>query len=243
MDGKPSKGATPDRAPVARRDVPDPGRGRERTFGNDAHATPAILARVAGGDRSSYEVLFHRYREPLNRFIISHVDSNFLSQVSREDLFQEVHLEAFRGLGSFTYGRELSFFYWLCGIARNVIHAHCRRMRRRPPPIAAPKVRGGSTSSIELLDAVRDDAPGPENEAILRDNLHLLAIALGELSPKRRDAVLLRYIEGRDNKEVATILGVSQKASSNLVVRGLEQLHDSLEQLMGERGPGRPAPP
>lgn len=237
------KGLAPDLERDASRRDADPRGGPSggTDAGPSAHRTPIILDRVAAGDRSSYEILFHRYREPLTRFIRSHVDRGFLSQVSEEDLFQEVQLEAIRGLASFTYGREMSFFFWLCGIARNVIHGHCRRMRRRPPPIGGGlKVQAGSGSSVELLAAVRDDAPSPEDQAVLRNNLHLLAIALQGLSSKRREALLLRYVEGHDNKDVASILGVSQKASSNLVVRGLEQLHEALVLLMGENRPPRP---
>ena len=203
--------------------------------------TPALLERFQAGDRESYEVLFRRYRKPLMRFIRRHTDERFLAQVPADDLFQEVHLEAIKGIGSFR--RELSFFFWLCGITRNLIRNHCRRLRRRPPDVSAhTPVEGASTSSVELLATVQDQRADPERRAVLEQHLHLVATAMEELPPRRSRAVLLRHFEGYSNKEVAEIMGISQKASSALVIRGVEQLHDRLAFLFGEQAePGASA--
>ena len=77
------------------RDLTSVDRSRESI--NPGEATPEVLERFQRGDRSSYEVLFNRYRRPLLRFIRSHADKRFFAHVPEEDLLQEIHMEAIKG--------------------------------------------------------------------------------------------------------------------------------------------------
>jgi RNA polymerase sigma-70 factor, ECF subfamily len=202
--------------------------------------TVELLERFRAGDETAYGKLFTRYRPELSQFIRGHMDAGLRRTVSDEDVLQETHLEALRSLDRFTYRRELSFFFWLCGIARNRIHHHCRRLGRRPPALSLSQRPGGaSTSSQDLLKTLRSGLPDPGEQAELREHLDLLAAALESLTPTQREAVLLRTVEGHDNAEAAALAGVEPGAFRVRLARGLLRLREGLAELLGETG--RPA--
>jgi RNA polymerase sigma-70 factor, ECF subfamily len=204
--------------------------------------TEELLDRFAGGDAAGYEALFRRYHGPLRRFVLGHTDARFRGLVPVDDLMQEVHLQALASLPRFSYRRELAFFLWLCGIARRLIANHCRRLRRRPPPVSAStaRTRGGGLTSHDLLDAARCDAPTPIQQATLNQHLDLLAAGLEGLPARRRRAVVLRYIEGLGGDEAADEMGLSANAFRSLLSRALLQLREALDHMLGGEsvGPG-----
>jgi RNA polymerase sigma-70 factor (ECF subfamily) len=200
--------------------------------------TLELLQRFRAGDQAAYGVLFQRYRPDLQRFIDGHMAGGLRGVLSAEDVLQETHLEALRCLDGFTYRRELSFYFWLCGIARNRIHHHCRRLQRRPPPLSLSRpVAGASTSSQDLLARLQSARPGPADLAQLHQHLHVLAAALDSLPPAQRQAVLLRYVEGHDNAQAAVLAGVQPGAFRVRLTRALLRLREALAELLGEARP------
>src|SRR5574341_413053 len=93
--------------------------------------TDDLLDRFRAGDRVAYETLWKRYHQPLREFIRHHLPSQPSLDLAVDDLLQDTHVEALRCLASFTYRRELAFFFWLCGIARRLIANRRRKLGRR----------------------------------------------------------------------------------------------------------------
>lgn len=197
-------------------------------------ATPELLRRFRAGDQAGYAALFARYQGPLRRFVEARTDAGLRRAVSADDLLQEVHLEAIRGLeaGAFTWRGELSFFFWLCGIARNRVAHHCRRLRREPPLVRPAGRR--DTTSRDLLGALRGTGRSPAEAVSLREHLDLLALALDSLPDRRRRAVILRYFEGLDGREAAAALDTTPGAFRVLLSRALGQLREALDALLAE---------
>jgi RNA polymerase sigma-70 factor (subfamily 1) len=201
--------------------------------------TVELLQRFRAGDEAAYAELFERYRPDLERFVRAHMDAGLRRAVPEEDVLQETHLEALRSLDRFTYRRELAFYFWLCGIARNRIHHHCRRLSRQPPPAVPAGAGRGATSSQDLMGSLQSGRPGPVEQAQLQEHLDLLALALEGLPPLQREAVLLRYVEEHDNAEAAALAGVPAGTFRVRLARGLLRLRELLADLLGEA----PAPP
>jgi RNA polymerase sigma factor (sigma-70 family) len=190
--------------------------------------TPDVLARFRDGDHEAYRALFDRYLEPLTRFLRSHTDPAFRSAVPIEDLVQEIHLAALRAVDRFTYRRELSFYFWLCGIGRKLIANRCRALKRAPPAVHGPLLGGESgTTSADLLAVASSRERSVLDEICLKENLHLLALGLCRLPPRRREAIVLRYVDGHDNDHAAAILGMSVGAFRVLLSRALVELRDA----------------
>jgi RNA polymerase sigma factor (sigma-70 family) len=202
--------------------------------------TPDVLERIRQGDGAAYKVLFQRYREPLRSFLRAHTDPAFVRVMSLDDLVQEVHLAALRALGRFSYRRERSFYFWLCEIARRSIASHCRNLKRHPPALGRP-LRLGSpdATSSDVLAAVGRQAPTPLDQVCLRENLHLLAIAMSHLHEKRRRAIVLRYVEGHESEHAAALMDTTPGAFRVLLHRALEDLRAAFGEAP-EEGTGAP---
>ena len=98
-----------------------------------------------------------------------------------------------------------------------------------------------STSGQELLALVQEGSKGPVErkggaeasalESLLGDEqVHLLGLALSELRPKDREALILKYIEGHGN-DAAELVGASPTAFRSRTARALLQLRDVLDRL------------
>jgi RNA polymerase sigma factor (sigma-70 family) len=75
------------------------------------------------------------------------------------------------------------------------------------------KAENGSVAVTDASMAVGivDDAPDPESAAMARSEVAALAKALSELTPRRRDILLLSRLEGVQLWAIAERLGVSQR--------------------------------
>src|SRR5438552_4747146 len=67
-----------------------------------------------------------------------------------------------------------------------------------------------------------------EPDAVWEDIAPHLDDALGELSEADRDALLLRYFEGKSTRQIAQMLGTSEDAAQKRVSRALERLREFL---------------
>lgn len=195
--------------------------------------TDVLIERFRGGDGRAYEALFRRYHGPLLRFIRLHADPALRSRVPADDLAQEVHAAALRGLDGFTYTRESSFFFWLCGIARNQIRMAYRTRARRPP---AARAEPCGLSSLDLMARVRDRGPSPLDRVAADEGLHLLASALLTLSARQQEAIVLRFFEQASGAESAARMGLTPGSFRVTLSRALVALRAALAELLGESG-------
>jgi RNA polymerase sigma factor (sigma-70 family) len=198
--------------------------------------TDDLLDRFRAGDAAAYEVLWRRYHRPLRDFLRHHVFPGGGFDVTVDDLLQDTHLEALRGLSSFVYRRELAFFFWLCGIARRLLAGRLRRQGRRARLLPSARF-AGAPSSVELLGRVRQaSAAGADPHAALRlrEHLDLLALGLDQLAGRRREAILLRYIEELGAEEAAARMGMTPGAFRVLLARALAELRRGVAELAGE---------
>lgn len=101
--------------------------------------------------------------------------------------------------------------FFLIRVMRNLIIDFCRSRSRRGPLSSLEDVQD------ELLDA----APGPSELLLLREQLHLLHTALGELPESCRRALLLNRLEGLSHSTIAERLGVSPSMVSKYIMRAL----------------------
>src|SRR5688572_15146742 len=186
-------------------------------------ATDELLERFRQGDRSAYETLCARYEPSLRCFLRQHASAGLISAHPEDDLLHEVHLEALGSLGRFKYRRRLSFYFWLCGIARNLLARHYRRLGQAPP-VWRPPSKDTGASSAELLTSIAASDPSPLETLARQEELAALAAALETLPARRREALILRYVEGHDVETASRLSGSTPGAFRVLVSRALVDL-------------------
>lgn len=127
-----------------------------------------------------------------------------------EELTQDTFVEAIRSRRRFA-GRH-DPLNWVIGIARHRLADHFRRLERQERRV----VNLASTGHGDVVMPWRD----PDEE---------LASALAALPAMQRAAVVLRYLDDLPVREMARLLGRSEKAVESLLSRGRDALRRTYE--------------
>ncbi len=138
-------------------------------------------------------------REVVWRYLISAVGGT-----EAEDCFQETFISALRAYPRLHEDSNLRA--WVLSIAhRKALDAHRARARRAQP-----------VAEIEALDERTGAAPGDGESELWR--------AVGELPPRQRSAVALRFIADLAHREIAAAIGCSEEAARRSLHEGLAKL-------------------
>jgi RNA polymerase sigma-70 factor (ECF subfamily) len=140
-----------------------------------------------------------------------------------EDLTEQTFLQAYRHFERAVResdGRPLR--PWLIRIAHNLAANLYRDRARRPQtPI-------DDTTNLSATHTTEDLVEG-------RDELSRILEGIGELPDDRREALIMRFALGMDNREIARAMGRSDGATKVLIHRAIKQL----EEIVAVRQPGR----
>jgi len=126
----------------------------------------------------------------------------------RDDLLQEVYVKFATKFDSIKHHDNLCGY--LHRIADNAVIDHFRRERRFVP--------------AEDETVFVKDAPQPEANDIYKLADCCLKSFIEQLSPKYREALVLTELEGKSQKDVAEILGISYSGLKSRVQRAREML-------------------
>ena len=167
-----------------------------------------LISKARTGDEVACASLYHHYVRPAYRLAYGVL----LSAQDAEEVVQDSFVYAFRSLHK--YDETLSSFKtWLYTITMS----RCRNKRRRKwRPVI---------SLVDIAERVAGNEPQPEEVAVRRGLREMVYSALGQLSPKLREAIVLRYFDGLTYREMAEVLQCPQKTAESRVRLGHEALY------------------
>ncbi len=177
-----------------------------------------LVRGALAGDEQACRCLVLTYQRPIYSLLLRMVRDPALA----EDLAQETFLKAFRKLRTFDPERKLSS--WLFKIAHNTALDHLRR--------GAPE-----TVSLEPVDdeaadhrpAWEDQEAAPPDELVLRKDLAAaIEAAIGELPPRYREIISMRYQEDLAYQDIAEILALPMGTVKTHIHRARQQLMAAL---------------
>jgi RNA polymerase sigma-70 factor, ECF subfamily len=178
----------------------------------------ALVDRVVlSRDAAAFGEIYDRFVERVYRYLYFRTGS----QPEAEDLTEQVFLKAWEAIGRYRWqGRP--FLAWLYRLAHNTHIDHVRAQKpttslnndERPVELASP------AASAELARTLDAD---------------LLARALGQLTPDQQQVIVMKFIEGLDNEQIALGMGKREGAIRALQMRALMSLRRVLES-QGETG-------
>jgi RNA polymerase sigma-70 factor, ECF subfamily len=139
-----------------------------------------------------------------------------------EDLTEQTFLQAYRHFERAlreANGRPLR--PWLIRIAHNLAANYYRDRSRRP--------------QTQLDDAAILSAPHPTEQVVEeREEVHEVLAGVSGLPDDRREALIMRFALGMDNREIARALGRSEGATKVLIHRAIKQLEEGLKEPVNE---------
>lgn len=191
-------------------------------MGLDPQNNDATLAsRVARGDARALEELYERYKEPVFSMAL-----NLLKDyAAAEDVTQEVFVALWMRASRFDPERGV-FRHWFLHMAHNRIIDEIRK-RKRVSINSADK----QPEDPELrLESSSDTA----EQAITSVMFGAAAEALRSLPQEQRIAVVMAYVEGATQQEIAQRTGVPLGTVKTRLRLGLIKLRQILAQPAGE---------
>jgi RNA polymerase sigma-70 factor, ECF subfamily len=186
--------------------------------GPDDPRVVALVNRVVvSRDANAFGELYDRFVERVYRYLYFRTGSH----PEAEDLTEQVFLKAWEAVGRYRWqGRP--FVAWLYRLAHNSHIDHVRTQRpttsltndERPLELASPQ------AAVELARALDAD---------------LLSRALGELTVDQQQVIVMKFIDGLDNEQIAQSMDKREGAIRALQMRALSSLRRVLES-QGEHG-------
>ena len=137
------------------------------------------------------------------------------SRTMSEDLTQETFVRAYRAFARFDPSRASSAT-WLLTIARRLFVDEWRRTSQHV------------YAETEVPESVAGEE-SPEAELCRRETNAALYRAMAMLSERERHLIALKYAAGLRNREIARILGKSERHTAVLLCRTLAKLRKILE--------------
>ena len=181
----------------------------------------ALMLRVKQGDRSAFEELVEKYKQP----VISLVYRTLPDATEAEDLAQHVFLQVYKS--AHRYEVSAKFTTWLFTIARNLCLNEIRRRSRHPADSLDETASDDEDHPIRQAADARTFSPP---DTLLQGELEeKIDAALAELPEKQRTAILLCRGEELSYEEIAEVLGCSVSATKSLIHRGRETLKELLK--------------
>jgi len=163
---------------------------------------------LKAGDRHLWGEFCASYSIPLYRFTAARCDSS----LSAEDLAQEALATAVERIDDFDV-KKGALWPWLCGIALNKIREGRRRLNREL------RLRKGLASEIP------DERPEETKPA--RDIHQVLSL----LHPRHQEILIMKYLEGRSQRDIASQLHLGEKAVESRLTRARDSFKRASETL------------
>lgn len=178
----------------------------------------ALVRRAQAGESAAFRVLFERHVVAVRRFLRDLVREPHAADDATQESFARAHAELDK------LSDADRFKPWMLGIARNVAF-ETRRVRVHEPL---------DDDDEGIPDAV---IPSPSPEAALLDQEleQHFSEALGQLSAKRRAALLLRLDHGLSYEEIAQTFGWTLPTVKNEIHRARLKLRAALVPHLGGR--------
>jgi RNA polymerase sigma-70 factor (ECF subfamily) len=167
---------------------------------------------VQQGRKADLRWLVEQHHKPLLGFLWRMTNGD---RPLAEDLVQETMIRMLQGIQG--YDGKRPFKPWLYQIAVNVTRDYYKQAEMRHTQSA--------NGAMEFVAAVQR----PEAAVIAQETMNEAVTAVHQLSPRQREAILLRYSEGMSLAEIAAVLDVPVGTVKSRLSLGLKRLRERLE--------------
>lgn len=166
-----------------------------------------LIQRAQQGDLAAVSELYNSHVDRIYHYVRYRIND----EQTAEDITAEVFLRAIEGLGSYN-DQGVPFIAWLYRIARARVIDYWRSLKHR--------------QTTPLDDPLLQDSLVVVDEAINTDFLQhrSLRLALQQLTDDQQNVIILKFMQGLGNAEIAQVLGKTEGAIKALQRRALESL-------------------
>jgi RNA polymerase sigma-70 factor (ECF subfamily) len=180
----------------------------------------ALLRAVAGGDEGAFARVYDRYSPILLGLLLRILRS----RAEAEDVLQEVFLQVWQRAQSFDPSRGRAFT-WLVTLARSRAIDRLRSVDSR---------ERASQRSAEESPPESAPEDWADTAAIRAEHAEAVRAALAELPEEQRQVLLLAYLEGMSQSEIAAAKNQPLGTVKTRTRSALRKLSESLRARLGQ---------
>lgn len=181
--------------------------------------TDIQLVSLSLGNQEYYYCLMKRYELPLMNYIRK---LSSVNQSDAEDILQEVFILAYQNLND--YDQQFKFSSWIYRIAHNHTISILRKKNKSNQDI--------SWDEHDLDQIVQSDFD-IEKSIFQKIDYHNLLKKIDLLPLKYKEVLLLKFIEGKDYREISDILRKPMGTVGTLINRAKKKLLQEIENSQG----------
>jgi RNA polymerase sigma-70 factor (ECF subfamily) len=182
---------------------------------HDQSEVISLVKKAAAGNIQAFGHLYKIYLDQIYRYVLYHVND----KMTAEDITEEVFLKAWKVIKS-CRGREKTFSSWLYRIAHNHM-VNVLRDNNRITYLSDDR-------EVEITDPARQVESNIEYQEMLK--------AIACLPENQKQVIILKFIEGLDNREISRIMGKNEGAVRITQMRALARLRKELGEKRDEDG-------
>lgn len=172
-----------------------------------------LVEKAAAGDLEAFGEIYAVCLNPIYRYVLYHVRD----MMTAEDVTEDVFVKAWKAIES-CKGKGQTFVPWLYRIAHNHTINVLKKMQR----------------SVSLEKEILVEAGGPEKQVADRLSREVLLDAIGRLPLDQKQVIMLKFIEGLDNRETGEVMNKKEGAVRVLQMRALSRLRQQLGRTESE---------
>lgn len=172
-----------------------------------------LVQRAAQGDTDAFAELVNLHQNMVYGLALRKLGNPH----DAEEVAQTAFLNAWRGLKAFK--GDSSFATWLYRLTSNACIDHLRQNGKHTE---------NRSLEDETLPPLPDHKPGPEEQALGREQQEILRKAIEQLPPEQRTVLLLREMDGLTYEEIAQLLHLELGTVKSRLARARLALRDRL---------------
>ena len=179
----------------------------------EAKVDDRVIKACQQGDREAFRLLFEAYKDRVFSIAVYSLGGD---RAAASDVTQQIFLKLLTTISQFR--GESQFTSWLHRLTVNCCIDEQRKRRR--------------LLGFEEIPVKRTISREPHERRYERMEIaSVVKIAVGELKPKFRVPVLLKYVEGLSYEEIAVVMGCSKGTVASRLNRGHKELARRLAHL------------
>lgn len=167
------------------------------------------LTRPAGIDREGLAAIYEEYYQPIYCYVYRQVSDVETARDLSAEVFHRLLRTAQKGNGPDRHAKA-----WLYRTAHNLVVDHYRRQQHR--------------QHLPLDEQLVSGSDDPADAAERRGSAAQVRAALQELTPDQQQVIVLKFLEGMSNQEVADVLDKTVGSVKSLQHRALAALQRQL---------------
>jgi len=185
------------------------------------------IENIKQGDKSAFEALFLKHKSMVMNLSYRYVRSREIA----EEIAQDVFIKVYEGRVSFQ--RNTKFSTWLYRVTVNASLDYVRKRKFTPFSLDAPLRASDEDPGTTFLESLKDKASLPGDlEIASKEIREYVRKAVDSLPDKLRQPTLLYQFDAMPYRDIARILGISEKAVERRLYHAKGILRKKLEKIL-----------